>query len=161
MTAPWTMLHSSCPERRSADLSELYGRCLVVGFARLGLGRCRFFVVSSSMRLPLQVVEPDADETRPRTVRDPRSVRNLSRIATPHLLRGHGRFHQITPCQAADSDSSSSSEMLRNCSSAASRFLTISAASTSGAGRLSVSSRLSSLSQKRSRLALSRATRSS
>jgi hypothetical protein len=57
--------------------------------------------------------------------------------------------------------SSKSFAIPRNCSSAASRLSAISVASTSGSGRLSVSSRLSSLSQKMSRLALSRATRSS
>ena len=46
--------------------------------------------------------------------------------------------------------------MLLNCSSAFWRFSVISLAIISGAGRFSVSSRLSSLSQKMSRLALSR-----
>ena len=46
--------------------------------------------------------------------------------------------------------------MLLNCSRAFWRFSVISFASMSGAGRFSVSSRLSSLSQKMSRLALSR-----
>lgn len=50
----------------------------------------------------------------------------------------------------------SSSMMLLNCSSADSKFSAISVANISGAGRLSVSSRLSSLNQKISRLALSR-----
>ena len=49
-----------------------------------------------------------------------------------------------------------SSIILLNCSNADSKFSAISAAKTSGAGRLSVSSRLSSLNQKISRLALSR-----
>ena len=46
--------------------------------------------------------------------------------------------------------------MLLNCSSADCKFSAISAAKISGAGRLSVSSRFSSLSQKMSKLALSR-----
>ena len=54
----------------------------------------------------------------------------------------------------------SSSATLRNCSRAASRFSTISAAIMSGAGNASTSSRLSSLSQKMSRLSLSRAINS-
>jgi len=45
--------------------------------------------------------------------------------------------------------------MALNCSRALSRLSTISAARTSGEGRFSESSRLSSLSQKMSRLALS------
>jgi hypothetical protein len=48
-----------------------------------------------------------------------------------------------------------------NCSNAARRSSTISAAMMAGAGRLSESSSESSLSQKMSRLALSRATSSS
>ena len=48
--------------------------------------------------------------------------------------------------------------IILNCSSAASRSSTIAAASTPGSGRLALSSRLSSFSQKMSRLALSRAT---
>jgi len=47
-----------------------------------------------------------------------------------------------------------------NCSSAASRSCTISWAMTSGGGRFSESARLSSFSQKMSRLALSRPTSS-
>jgi hypothetical protein len=54
-----------------------------------------------------------------------------------------------------------SAAISRNCSRAASRSSTISWASTSGSGRLSDSSRLSSLSQKISRLALSRLMSSS
>ena len=46
--------------------------------------------------------------------------------------------------------------MLLNCSSAACRFSAISAAKIAGGGRFSVSSMLSSLSQKMSMLALSR-----
>ena len=46
--------------------------------------------------------------------------------------------------------------MLLNCSSAASKFSAMSAAKISGAGRFSVSSKLSSLSQKMSRFTLSR-----
>jgi hypothetical protein len=49
----------------------------------------------------------------------------------------------------------------RNCLSAASRFSTISAAITSGGGRFEVSSRLSSFSQKMSRLTRSRLISSS
>ena len=54
-----------------------------------------------------------------------------------------------------------SSAISANSSSAACKSSTISAAITSGAGKLAASSRLSSLSQKMSRLALSRFTRSS
>src|ERR1035441_397194 len=53
-----------------------------------------------------------------------------------------------------------SSAISANSSSAACRSSTISAAITSGAGRLAASSRLSSFSQKMSRLALSRLIRS-
>lgn len=62
---------------------------------------------------------------------------------------------------AGPSFSSSSSVMLKNCSSADWRFSTISRARTSGSGRFSESSRLSSFSQKMSRFALSRCISSS
>jgi hypothetical protein len=54
-----------------------------------------------------------------------------------------------------------SSSMVENCSNAASRSATISVAMMPGAGRLALSSRASSFSQKMSRLALSRLVSSS
>ena len=56
------------------------------------------------------------------------------------------------------SSTSNSSAMLANCVRAACRFSVISRASTSGAGRVALSSRASSLSQKMSRFILSRAS---
>ena len=54
-----------------------------------------------------------------------------------------------------------SAAIVANCESAASKSSTISCAITSGSGRLALSSRLSSLSQKMSRLSLSRLVRAS
>lgn len=64
--------------------------------------------------------------------------------------------NQVSPFIASPLFESTSST-LRNSSSAASSCSTISAASTTGAGKFSVSSNDSSLSQKMSRLVLSRA----
>ena len=72
-----------------------------------------------------------------------------------------GRIGPHFELAAVSFQSFSSSSMPRNYSSAVSRLSTISRARIAGSGRLSESSRHSSLSQKMSRLALSRFTRSS
>ena len=77
-------------------------------------------------------------------------------------VRGPALICLQGPLQAAGSDHEPSrAATLRNRCRAASRFSTISAAITSGGGRLSASSRLSSFSQKMSRLSLSRCSSSS
>ena len=81
-----------------------------------------------------------------------------TRIESPWRVKTAKRLHASAP---PSSLSPTSSAISRNCSNAPSRSSMMPRRMTAGAGRLSESSRLSSLSQKMSRLALSRAMISS
>jgi hypothetical protein len=94
--------------------------------------------------------------------RDPARTRQPPGFAVFDPFQAHTQRKKVfyryeNRSNQADSAPARSPAISRNCSSAASRSSTISCAMTSGGGRLSLSARASSLSQKMSRLALSRA----